>query len=356
MTNNNSSANKNNATNEKPLSQLQVSVATHEFALKQVFRIARGSKTHAHVVVVTISDGENKGWAEAVPYSRYHESVELVMQQVQAFSQQPLSNSNIGELIANLPAGAGRNALDCAWWDLQAKQSNTSVYQLLHLAPAKPCTTAQTLSIDSPEAMAKAVNALNNPPLVKVKLDNQDIVAKMTAIAHAAPNSQFIVDANEGWSIADLRACGSALKALNVVLIEQPLPANEDHDLIDYSSPIPLCADESCHTREQLAYLKGRYEVVNIKLDKTGGLSEAVLLLQEAKPQGFGIMLGCMVGSSLAMAPIALLVNEAQFIDLDGPLLVSNDLEHGFEFEQSLMQPLNGKLWGGPHTFINADL
>jgi L-alanine-DL-glutamate epimerase-like enolase superfamily enzyme len=350
MTNNDSEV------NEKSLAKLCVNVVAQEFELKQTFRIARGAKTHAHVVVVSISDGENKGWAEAVPYSRYQESVGLVIEQVQSLLQQPLHNNNIGELIAALPAGAARNALDCAWWDLQAKQQKTSVYKLLQLAPALPCITAQTLSIDSPSAMAKAVNALNNPPLVKVKLDNQDIVAKMTAIARAAPNSKFIVDANEGWSLADLSACCSALKALNVVLIEQPLPASEDHDLIKFDSPVPLCADESCHTSEQLAYLKGRYKVINIKLDKTGGLSEAVLLLNEAKQLGFGIMLGCMVGSSLAMAPIALLVNDAQFVDLDGPLLISEDLKHGFEFEQSLMQPLDGKLWGGPNNFISSDL
>jgi len=348
--------NKNNDVNEKSFAKLAISVVAREIALKQVFRIARGSKTHAHVVVVSISDGEHKGWAEAVPYSRYQESVEMVIEQVQCFSQQLLHNTNITKLIAALPAGSARNALDCAWWDLQAKQQKTSVYKLLQLAPALPCTTAQTLSIDSCDAMAKAVNALDNPPLVKVKLDNQDIVAKMTAIARAAPNSKFIVDANEGWSITDLSACGSALKALNVVLIEQPLPANEDHDLINFDSPIPLCADESCHTSEQLAYLKGRYEVVNIKLDKTGGLSEAVLLFNEAKQQGFGIMLGCMVGSSLAMAPIALLVNEAQFVDLDGPLLIGKDVKHGFEFEQSLMQPLNGQLWGGPNTLMQPYL
>ena len=333
---------------------LSIQVAEQQLPLKNVFRIARGAKTQANVIVVTITDGINTGWAEAVPYARYQESVDNVSQQIQALSLQAITSDNISEYIAALPAGAARNALDCAWWDLQAKQQQTSVANLLDLAPAKPCVTAQTLSIDTPEAMAKAVIALNNPPLVKVKLDNQDIIEKMTAIQQAAPNSEFIVDANEGWTIDDLKQCCQQLKALNVVLIEQPLPAGQDQDLLHFSSPVPLCADESCHTRAELAYLKNRYQVVNIKLDKTGGLTEAVLLAQAAKAQGFELMLGCMVGSSLAMAPAALLVNDAQFVDLDGPLLISEDRPHGFKFEQGIMQPLSETLWGGTTTLIEA--
>lgn len=302
-------------------------------------------------MVVTISDDNHTGWSEAVPYARYQESLDSVIAQINTLSPSAFNTENITDLIASLPSGAARNALDCAWWDLQAKQKNTSVTALLSLSPALPCITAQTLSIDSPEAMAKAVSALNNPPLVKVKLDNKDIILKMKAIAQAAPHSQFIVDANEAWTIEDLRACCQQLKALNVVLIEQPLPAGKDQELVNFTSPIPLCADESCHTRAELNYLKNRYQVINIKLDKTGGLTEAVLLAQEAKKQGFELMLGCMVGSSLAMAPIALLVNEAKFVDLDGPLLISTDRENGFKFNQGLMQPLSEELWGGANNF-----
>lgn len=343
-----------NVKNATKPSNLVIKVVKEQFSLQHVFRIARGAKTQADVVVVTISDNHNTGWSEAVPYGRYQESLDSVIEQINTRSQSTLNSENITGLIASLPSGAARNALDCAWWDLQAKQKKTTVAALLALAPALPCVTAQTLSIDSPEAMAKAVLALNNPPLVKVKLDNQDIVEKMTAIAQAAPNSKFIVDANEAWTIDDLRHCCLQLKDLNVVLIEQPLPAGEDQELINFSSPIPLCADESCHTRAELKYLKNRYQVVNIKLDKTGGLTEAVLLAQEAKNQGFELMLGCMVGSSLAMAPLALLVNEAKFVDLDGPLLISADREDGFEFNQGLMQPLSGKLWGGNRNHTNA--
>lgn len=344
-----------NVSKNTALKPLVIAVIDQQLPLKNVFRISRGAKTHANVVIVSINDGVNVAWAEAVPYARYQESIELVKEQITNFANQSLNTANIEGCIGALLPGAASNALDCAWWDLKAKQQNTTVAHLLQLSPAAPCITAQTLSIDTPKAMAKAVTALNNPPLVKVKLDNQKIVEKMTAIQRAAPNSEFIVDANEGWSITDLANCCEQLKALNVVLIEQPLPAGQDQDLIHFISPIPLCADESCHTRAELEYLKNRYQVVNIKLDKTGGLTEAVLLVKEAKAQGFEVMVGCMVGSSLAMAPAALLVNDAKFVDLDGPLLISNDRKHGFEFNQGLMQPLSGELWGGPNNYCEVE-
>jgi L-alanine-DL-glutamate epimerase-like enolase superfamily enzyme len=334
--------------------KLTINVFNEQLPLKNVFRIARGAKTQANVIVVTINDGTHYGWAEAVPYARYNESVDIVMQQINGLAKTALTKESIDEMLVSLPAGASRNVLDCAWWDLQAKQQNTTVEKLLLLEPANACITAQTLSIDTPEAMAEAVAKLNNPPLVKVKLDNQDIIEKMTAIAHAAPDSEFIVDANEGWSIDDLANCCEQLKALNVILIEQPLAAGHDQALIHFDSPIPLCADESCHTRAELEYLKGRYQVVNIKLDKTGGLTEAVLLAQQAELQGFEIMLGCMVGSSLAMAPAALLVNKARYVDLDGPLLIRDDREFGFSFDKGVMQPLPPILWGGPKTLQTA--
>lgn len=328
--------------------------------LKSVFRIARGAKTQADVVVVTLTaDTDNAqlvGWAESVPYGRYNETVESVKQEINQFAQSLSAFdgdlAQLSDKIQALPGGSARNALDCAWWDLKAKSEQKSVADLLSLSTPSPCITAQTLSIDTPEAMAAAAKALGHPPLIKVKLDNQDIVPKMQAIHQASPDSQFIVDANEGWSIHDLKACGDSLKALNVILIEQPLPADKDAELIDYSCPVPLCADESCHTRKELTYLKGRYDAVNIKLDKTGGLTEAHALAQEAQAMGFEIMLGCMVGSSLAMAPISLLSDCAKFVDLDGPLLIKTDRENGFDIEQGLMQPLNNALWGSPNSQI----
>jgi len=324
----------------------QVSIHHQQLALKSVFRIARGTKTQADVIVITLTDGQYIGWAESVPYARYGESIESVTKQIQQLKLLPLDNSNIDKEIASLPAGAARNALDCALWDLRAKQKHTEVAELLSLAESQPCVTAQTLSIDTPENMAKAVLEMNNPPLVKVKLDNQSIIEKMTAIQQAAPQSKFIVDANEGWSLTDLQSCCAQLAQLNVVLIEQPLPADSDNELIHYQSPVPLCADESCHTRKDLGYLQGRYQVVNIKLDKTGGLTEAQALLIEAKDKGFEIMLGCMVGSSLAMAPASLLVNDAKFVDLDGPLLIEKDKAFGLDFHQGVMQPVKASLWG----------
>ncbi|MFT5756404.1 MAG: L-alanine-DL-glutamate epimerase-like enolase superfamily enzyme [Alteromonadaceae bacterium] len=324
----------------------QIKVEHQQLPLTSIFRIARGAKTQADVVVVILTDGQYSGWAEAVPYARYDESVDSVIAQIKQLAAYTMNKQNITSVISMMPAGAARNALDCALWDLKAKQQNTSVVKLLSLPSPKPCITAQTLSIDTPQAMAKAVNELNNPPLVKVKLDRNHIIEKMTAIQAAAPHSQFIIDANEGWSMNDLLAYTLDLKKLNVVLIEQPLPAGKDQALLDFNSPIPLCADESCHTRAELDYLKGRYEVINIKLDKTGGLTEAYKLAQEAQEQGFDIMLGCMVASSLAMAPASLLTHYAKFVDLDGPLLISKDRPLGFEFVHGEMQVLNPALWG----------
>jgi L-alanine-DL-glutamate epimerase-like enolase superfamily enzyme len=324
----------------------QIKVCHQKLPLKSVFRIARGAKTQADVVVVILTDGQYSGWGEAVPYARYDESVDSVIAQIRQLADCAITKQNITSFISMMPTGAARNALDCALWDLKAKQQNTSVVKLLSLPSPKPCITAQTLSIDTPQAMAKAVNDLDNPPLVKVKLDSHNIIEKMTAIQAAAPKSQFIIDANEGWSMKDLLAHSIDLKKLNVILIEQPLPAGKDQELIDFNSPIPLCADESCHTRAELDYLKDRYEVINIKLDKTGGLTEAYKLAQEAQAQGFDIMLGCMVASSLAMAPASLLSHYAKFVDLDGPLLISNDRPLGFDFIQGEMQALNLALWG----------
>lgn len=324
----------------------QLSVTAESFKLKSVFRISRGAKTHADVIVVNISDGENYGWSEAVPYSRYSESVESVLEQFQPLSAET-NKLALANFYDDLSDGSAKNALDCALWDLAAKQQKTTVAALLSTPKTSPAICAQTLSIDTPANMAKAVAQFENPYLVKVKLDNQDILGKMRAIRDAAPESEFIIDANEGWSLDDLTECIDDLKALDVVLIEQPLASDDDDGLEGFNSPIPLCADESCHTRKELSYLRERYQVINIKLDKTGGLSEANALAIEAKELGFDIMLGCMVGSSLAMAPASLLTSYAKFVDLDGPLLIANDRENGFSFEQGRIQPVDIALWGG---------
>lgn len=317
------------------------------FPLAQVFRIARGAKTKADVVEVRLSANGKTGRGEAVPYNRYQESLNSVQQQL-AYVQSKLQQGvAIEHILESMAPGAAKNAIDCGYWDLKAKLEQTTVESLLGLEATPACITAQTLSIDTPEAMAKAVKGLSHPPLVKVKLDNQDIVQKMRAIHQAAPFSKFIIDANEGWSMQDLTAVLNDLAKLNVVLIEQPLPAGQDEQLLGFKSPIPLCADESCHTRKDLPYLKSRYEVINVKLDKTGGLSEALALIKAAKAQGFSIMVGCMVGSSLAMAPAYLLTGFASYVDLDGPLLVAQDRPFGFTYDRGVMQGLDMRLWGG---------
>lgn len=332
---------------------LSLNIYCQQLPLKSVFRIARGAKTTAEVIVVTLSDGKNIGWAEAVPYARYKESITSVKNQIQDICQ-PSSMTDIATLeqaIAKMLSGAAKNVLDCSLWDLKAKQQQQPVAELMLLPESKQCISAQTLSIDTPEAMAKAVKSLKNPPLVKVKLDQHDIIKKMTAIAAAAPQSKFIVDANEGWTFDNLTQCAEQLKQLNVVLIEQPLAVGQDQQLNNYTSPIPLCADESCHTVKDLENLKGKYQVVNIKLDKTGGLTQAFALAKEAQAQGFSIMLGCMVGSSLAMAPATLLTSMASFVDLDGPFLIAEDKENGFIFHQGVMSPLSYNLWGGAQNY-----
>ena len=318
-----------------------------DFPLAQVFRIARGAKTKAQVIEVTLEENGCVGHAESVPYARYQESIATVTSQLDYVQGKLAQGISLDNVLASMAAGSAKNAIDCAYWDLKAKLRKKPVHQLLGLSQVQRCTTAQTLSIDTPENMAKAAKNLSFPPLIKVKLDNESILEKMQAIYDASPNSQFIVDANEGWSIVDLIECVPKLAELNVVLIEQPLPTGQDQALIDYDFPVALCADESCHTRRELAYLKGRYDAINIKLDKTGGLTEALLLAREATALGFDLMVGCMVGTSLAMAPAYLLAGQAKYVDLDGPLLVDQDRPFGFDIKNGEMPALDFRLWGG---------
>ncbi|MDO6428674.1 dipeptide epimerase [Thalassotalea sp. 1_MG-2023] len=325
------------------------------FPLAQVFRIARGAKTEANVIEVSLSCGGKIGRAESVPYKRYQEDVGFVINQLNYVKQKLSEGLSLDEVLLAMAPGAAKNAVDCAYWDLKAKLKKSSVEQLLQIAPAPSCVTAQTLSIDTPDNMAKAATMLEHPPLIKVKLDAEGIVEKMRAIHQASPRSHFIVDANEGWTIEQLTDTAGILSTLNVVLIEQPLPVGQDQELLGLNLPVALCADESCHTRKDLSYLQGRYDAINIKLDKTGGLTEALLLKNEALALGFDIMIGCMVGSSLAMAPAFLLTKEAKFVDLDGPLLVARDRKYGFSFSQGEMSSLDYRLWGGVSDQNYAD-
>jgi L-alanine-DL-glutamate epimerase-like enolase superfamily enzyme len=332
---------------------LTLTLNERAWPLAAPFRISRGVKTHANTIIITISDGTYKGTAEAVPYGRYNESVASVVMQFTPFVDTSFSQQALTKHIAALPAGALKNALDCAMWDLNAKQQQQSVAELLN-TPVKTLLTAQTISLDNAQNMQKQAALLATAPLIKVKLDNENVLEKMRAIAKGAPNSQFIVDANEAWTLDTLTNCLNELKALNVVLIEQPLPADNDHALAGLNPCVPICADESCHTSMGIDDLKQRYQAINIKLDKTGGLSEAMKLLSAAKNHNLIVMVGCMVASSLAMAPAFLVAQQADFVDLDGPLLLADDVSHGFEFNGTNMHQPAQFVWGTA-TQINEE-
>lgn len=329
---------------------LNIKIIHQSLPLAQVFRISRGAKTSAEVIVVLISDGNKVGWGEAVPYSHYGETIESVSKQLMILAAQQINIDDHSALSKKLPVGSARNALDCAMWDLKAQLQSKTVNELINHPRISSCVTAQTISVDTISAMQASARKLNNPPLVKVKLDAESVVEKMGAIHEVCPNSRFIIDANEGWSIDVLDNIVEPLQNCNVVLIEQPLPASRDDELKDFESPIPICADESVHVSNDLRSLRHKYDAINIKLDKTGGLSEAINLLRHARELDFQIMIGCMVGSSLAMAPAYTLCGFADFVDLDGPLLVAQDRPNGFTFQNGIMSSMPPKLWGMGNT------
>ena len=330
------------------MASLDLRVRTESWPIAGSFAISRGAKTSADVVVVELSDGHGAtGRGECVPYGRYGESLEGVVAAVEGLRGE-LTSGRIGraELQGALPAGAARNALDCAFWDLEARLHDLRVYELAGLPPPKPVATAYTLSLDTPEAMGRAAASHRERPLLKVKLGGESDIERVAAIRENAPESRLIVDANEGWSAAGLEECGSRLAELGAALIEQPLPAADDAVLERLEHPVPLCADESCHTSADVERLAGRYEFVNVKLDKTGGLTEALAVVAAARNASLGVLVGCMVGTSLAMAPAALLAGDAEFVDLDGPLLLQRDRNPGLRYEGSLLHPPARELWG----------
>ena len=323
----------------------RLSVTVERFPLAREFRIARGAKTEAAVVTATISDGEYTGRGECVPYARYGESLESVCQQIEDVREAIESGCSAEALLEMLEPGAARNALDCALWDLEAKRSRRSVASLIIGVAPRPLETAYTLSLDEPEAMADAARAANRS-LLKVKVGTASDVARLAAIHAAAPHARLIVDANEGWTEGNIGEHMLAAARAGAVLVEQPLPAGEDAILRDIPHPVPVCADESAHTSKQLGELLGLYDYVNVKLDKTGGLTEALRMARAAHRMGFGVMVGCMVGTSLAMAPAVLLAQTAQFVDLDGPLLLAKDREGGLRYWETMVSPPETALWG----------
>ena len=312
------------------------------FPLAHVFRISRGARTQAEVVTVTIEKDGVTGRGECVPYARYNETLESVIKQVESLP----ADIDKETLQDTLPPGAARNAVDCALWDFECKKRDQRIWKIAGIQVPEQKITAYTLSLDEPKNMFKQAEKNSNRPLLKIKLGTPNDMPRLEAVRKGAPNSEIIVDANEGWDAELYSQLAPELVRLGVKLVEQPLPADQDDDLIGLPRPLPICADESCHDRKSLEKLIGKYDFVNIKLDKTGGLTEALLLKNKALEAGFKIMVGCMVGSSLAMAPATLIAQNATFVDLDGPLLLAHDRRHGLLYDQSWVHPPVKDLWG----------
>lgn len=323
-----------------------LTVCEERWPLAAAFVISRGAKTEARVVVVELWDGAHRGRGEAVPYPRYGESVESVLAEIEAMGAAMERGLDRTGLQHALPAGAARNALDCALWDLQAKRAGRRVWEMVGRARLDPVKTCYTISLGSAEAMGQAARAASDRPMLKLKIGGPDDLDRVVAVRKAAPKTRLVLDANEALSFDDLRRLGPDFARLDVKLIEQPLKAGEDEALTAWTSPVPLCADESVHTRAELAACARRYDCINIKLDKTGGLTEALALCEEALSMGLDIMAGCMVATSLSMAPAMLLAQGAAFVDLDGPLLLAHDREPGLNYLGSMIEPPGPAVWG----------
>ena len=317
----------------------QLGVRVEHWPIAGAFTIARGAKTEAELVVVDILDGEARGRGEGAPYPRYGESAASVTAQIEAVRADIEAGCGRERLQALLPPGAARNALDCALWDLEAKRTGVRAWTRAGWPRLAPVTTAFTLSLAAPEAMAEAARDAADRPLLKLKIGGPDDVDRVEAVRTAAPRAGLIVDANEALSFDVLRRLAPDFARLGVGLIEQPLARGDDPQLDGYDSPVPLCADESLHTRAELAACRGRYACVNIKLDKAGGLTEALALAADAEAQGFKIMAGCIVATSLSMAPATIVAQTAAYVDLDGPLLLSADRQPGLVYEGSTIAP-----------------
>jgi L-Ala-D/L-Glu epimerase len=326
---------------------MKLTVRIERWPLQRPFTISRGSKTEAVVVVAELEDGGDRGRGEAVPYPRYGETPEGVVAAIEAMEPALRGGLDRIGLQTVMRPGAARNALDCAFWDLAAKRSGRRVQVLAGVPGPKAVVTAYTISLDTPQAMAAAATRAASRPLLKVKLGGGDDDGKrIAAVRDAAPMAELIVDANEGWSEDDLERNLTACAQAGVTLIEQPLPERRDTALAQIRRPIPVCADESVHDRASLDTLGGKYDAINVKLDKAGGLTEALALAAEAQRHDFDVMVGCMVATSLAMAPAMLVAQQARVVDLDGPLLLAEDRPHGLRYEGSIVYPAEAVLWG----------
>ena len=329
-----------------PSARPSLHVAIERWPIAGAFTISRGSKTQAEVVVAEVNDGVYRGRGECVPYQRYQETVDGVVAAISALAPQVATGLDRMALQGLLPAGAARNALDCALWDLDAKRTGRPVHELAGLPPPGPRVTAYTISLDTPDAMAAAAAMASRRALIKVKLGRPGDPDRIRAVRAAAPDAELIVDANEGWGSDDLADNLAACAAVGVTLVEQPLPAGADDALAHIPHPIAVCADESVHDRASLAALVGKYDAVNLKLDKAGGLTEALALAATAERLGFALMVGCMISTSLAIAPALLVAQTARVVDLDGALLLARDRPDGLRYDDSRVHPASPTLWG----------
>lgn len=323
-----------------------LTVTVDSFPLKTPFVISRGAKTEARVVAVTLTDGRTTGHGECTPYARYGETVESVLLAIGKASETPGAFESREALAAALPPGAARNALDCALWDLEAKATGVSAALQAGYAELAPVTTCFTLSLDTAERMADAARAAHAHALLKLKLGGAGDAERMAAVRSARPDARLVADANEAWTAEELGHLLDAAKAARFELIEQPLPADADGALAAHPRAVPVCADESAHVAADIAHLTDRYDAVNIKLDKAGGLTEALAMLKAARRADLKVMIGSMVASSLAIAPAFLLAQDADWVDLDGPLLLAADRDPPAAFENGLLHPPPERLWG----------
>lgn len=312
------------------------------FPLARAFTISRGSKTEARVITATVTRHGVTGRGECVPYARYGETPDSVLAQIATLPE----GITRPALQDALPPGAARNAVDCALWDWEAKAAGARVWRLAGLAPPQPRITAFTLSLDTPDTMRAQAAENAHRPLLKIKLGTPNDMPRLEAVRTGAPKSTIIIDANEGWSPEIYADLAPHLIRLGVALVEQPLPAAADDLLAEIPHPLPICADESAHDRRSLPALRGKYDMVNLKLDKTGGLTEALLMVDDARAAGLPLMVGCMVGTSLAMAPAILPAQHAAFTDLDGPLLLARDRDHPLRYDDEGVHPPEAGLWG----------
>jgi L-Ala-D/L-Glu epimerase len=329
-----------------PTLAVRIEARIESWPIAGSFTISRGAKREAVTVVAEVSQDGQTGRGECVPYARYGETPEATLDALHAAREALARGLTRQALQAVMPPGAARNALDCALIDLEAKRAGLRAWTLLGRSEPKPCITAYTISLGTPEAMAEATAKAVHRPLLKIKLGGDGDAQRIAAVRRAAAKSELIVDANEAWTAENLERNLNACAAAGVTLVEQPLPAGQDELLSRIRRPIAVCADESVHDRKSLDSLRDRYDAVNIKLDKTGGLTEALAMADTARALGFDIMVGCMVATSLSMAPAMLLTPLARFVDLDGPLLLARDRDHGLRYDGSLVYPPEAALWG----------